>query len=126
MHLIWLYFADKVTSSVLIGLDQHHTWATLGFIQSVASCSALCQALSSPRWVELLLRVLSDDTTPTGASSLPRQILSLRLLQAVLPSWESHADTTRMTQLVASVFNILGNALMSCNSDPTLNSAGEG
>ncbi len=48
------------------------------------------------------------------------QILSLRLLRAVLPSWDNNADTSRMQKITGALFDQLGRTLLCCNNDPTL------
>ncbi len=48
------------------------------------------------------------------------QILSLRLLRAVLPSWDNNADTCRMQKITGALFDQLGRTLLCCNNDPTL------
>lgn len=52
------------------------------------------------------------------------QILALRLLQAVLPSWEKTERAQDMKFLVEKLFNFLGSLLSTCSSDlPLLRSA---
>lgn len=45
------------------------------------------------------------------------QILALRLLQAVLPSWEKMERCQDMKFLVEKLFNFLGSLLSTCSSD---------
>lgn len=45
------------------------------------------------------------------------QILALRLLQAVLPSWEKTERAQDMKFLVEKLFNFLGSLLSTCSSD---------
>lgn len=45
------------------------------------------------------------------------QILALRLLQAVLPSWDKMERSQDMKFLVEKLFNFLGSLLSTCSSD---------
>lgn len=45
------------------------------------------------------------------------QILALRLLQAVLPSWDKTERSQDMKFLVEKLFNFLGSLLITCSSD---------
>ena len=45
------------------------------------------------------------------------QILALRLLQAVLPSWDKTESSHDMKFLVEKLFNFLGSLLSTCSSD---------
>ncbi len=47
-----------LASNPLVASQQYNGWATLGFIRSIASSPSLCQALSTPRWVDLLLSLV--------------------------------------------------------------------
>ncbi|KAG8235153.1 hypothetical protein J437_LFUL015193, partial [Ladona fulva] len=79
-------------------------WATLGLIRALASSKPMCQALATTPWLQLLLsmpkRSLSNAAKDGMASNmliaseipLPKQILSLRLLRAVLPSWQDEEE----------------------------------
>ena len=53
------------------------------------------------------------------------QILVLRLLQTILPSWELPQDETYMCSLVDRLFHSLGEVLLSCADDPVLSNSGE-
>ena len=43
------------------------------------------------------------------------QILALRLLRAVLPSWDVTKESCRMSEVVARLFALLGRVLMTCH-----------
>ncbi|XP_052829652.1 E3 ubiquitin-protein ligase HERC2 isoform X3 [Octopus bimaculoides] len=100
--------------------EQHFSWCTLGFIRSIASSPTICQALSTPRWIVLLFKLLSSDQSSDVPKNVVRQILALRLLKGVLPSWDSSLEASRMKDIVEKMFSLLGNVLLSCSSDPTL------
>ncbi|XP_064637694.1 E3 ubiquitin-protein ligase HERC2-like isoform X2 [Lineus longissimus] len=110
---------DKESFSNMIAREQHYTWANLGFIQSLASNKRFSQGLSTDKWVELLLKIVGD-CKDSSALVLSRQILALRLLRTVLPSWEYKTDKTHMKRFVQKLASHLGHIFMSCSSDPTL------
>ncbi|XP_068720941.1 E3 ubiquitin-protein ligase HERC2-like [Montipora capricornis] len=113
--------------------QQHRDWAKLGFIRGIAVSPVMCCALSSSQWVSLLLRVVKgslpdDDSVPSSVSAthLPRQILALRLLRSVLPSWSVTKESHRMSEVVAKLFALLGRVLMTCHGSlPVQLSSGE-
>ncbi|XP_014679282.1 PREDICTED: LOW QUALITY PROTEIN: E3 ubiquitin-protein ligase HERC2-like, partial [Priapulus caudatus] len=102
--------------------QQHREWSTLGFIRSLAASPSICRALSTPRWIELLLGIVGCCRGEVGvaAETLFSQVLTLRLLRVLLPSWEASEEGARMGDLVEKLFHITGNILMSCASDPSL------
>uniref|UniRef100_A0A3B3QN49 E3 ubiquitin-protein ligase HERC2 n=1 Tax=Paramormyrops kingsleyae TaxID=1676925 RepID=A0A3B3QN49_9TELE len=96
--------------------EQHRSWCTLGFIRSVALMPHMCSALSTSAWISLLLKIVEGHQSFT-AGTLQRQILALRLLQAVLPSWEKAERSPDMKLLVEKLFGFLGSLLSTCSSD---------
>lgn len=46
---------------------------------------------------------------------LNHQILALRLLRSVLPSWDANKESERMSDVVAKLFALLGQVLMTCH-----------
>lgn len=62
------------------------------------------------KFVHLVLRFNPSFLTPW-------QILALRLLQAVLPSWDKTERSQDMTFLVEKLFGFLGSLLSTCSSD---------
>ena len=44
-----------------------------------------------------------------------QQILALRLLRSVLPSWNVTKESHRMSEVVAKLFALLGRVLMTCH-----------
>lgn len=114
---------DALSARVLLCREQITRWCGLSMLTSVTTSTQMCRALSSRDWIELLWSIVSsEETTAThGKGTLPRQILALRLLKRVLPSWgEALADRTRMVDLVQKLFVLLGRSLLACSKDPTL------
>ena len=108
------------SAKVLVAREQHQEWCTLGFVRSVATSPLICQALSSPQWLALLLRIVADDYRPDTVPNLSRQVLAMRLLQQILPTWQNVHDTQMKKSLVQQLFGLLGSVLRNCGSDPTL------
>ena len=103
----------------LVAREQHRSWCTLGFVRSIALTPQACGALSSPRWITLLMKVV-EGHAPFTAASLQRQILAVHLLQAVLPSWDKTERARDMKCLVEKLFGFLGSLLTTCSSDVPL------
>ncbi|XP_074649618.1 E3 ubiquitin-protein ligase HERC2-like [Tubulanus polymorphus] len=106
-------------SSSSTAREQHLTWATLGFVRSIATCDNICHSLSLDKWVNLLLQIIGDDVDSLAQQLLPQQILALRLMRAVLPSWDLRHSASRMKDFTEKMFAILGRLLMFCNVDST-------
>ncbi|KAK7486952.1 hypothetical protein BaRGS_00021768, partial [Batillaria attramentaria] len=102
------YGLNTNSAAIQIASQQHLRWCTLGFVRSLATDGVLCRALSSRRWIALLMH-----------------ILTLKLLRAVLPHWDSTTDISRIHHVIHSLFRLLGNVLTSCATDPTLISSME-
>ena len=51
------------------------------------------------------------------------QILALRILQGVLPSWKKGSNVAKQEQLVVSLLQLLGKTLLLCHS-PTMRPGG--
>lgn len=105
--------------SVQIASEQHYSWCTLGFVRSIATDTTICQALSSQRWVHLLLRILEEEKAHRHAN-VAKEILTIKLLRTVLPSWDHKVDPSRVQVIVERLIHLLGNILVSCTPDPTL------
>lgn len=58
----------------LVAREQHRSWCTLGFVRSIALTPQACGALSSPRWITLLMKVV-EGHAPFTAASLQRQVM---------------------------------------------------
>ncbi|XP_078115961.1 E3 ubiquitin-protein ligase HERC2 isoform X3 [Sander vitreus] len=100
----------------LVSREQHRSWSTLGFIRSIALMPQMCSTLSTSAWISLLIRIVEGHQS-FNAITLQRQILALRLLQAVLPSWDKTERSQDMKFLVEKLFNFLGILLSTCSSD---------
>ncbi|XP_061894415.1 E3 ubiquitin-protein ligase HERC2-like [Entelurus aequoreus] len=100
----------------LVSREQHKSWCTLGFIRSIALTPQMCSTLSTPAWIGLLVRIVEGNHS-FNALTLQRQILALRLLQAVLPSWDKLERCQDMRFLVEKLFGFLGSLLSTCSSD---------
>lgn len=46
------------------------------------------------------------------------------MLRSVLSSWQPGHQIDRLTEIVNQLFNVLGNTLLSCSTDPTLVACG--
>ncbi|TNM87599.1 hypothetical protein fugu_005820 [Takifugu bimaculatus] len=100
----------------LVSREQHRSWCTLGFIRSIALMPQMCSTLSTSAWISLLIRIVEGHQS-FNAITLQRQILALRLLQAVLPSWDKMERCHDMKFLVEKLFSFLGSLLSTCSSD---------
>ncbi|KAJ0032136.1 hypothetical protein NQD34_002217 [Periophthalmus magnuspinnatus] len=100
----------------MVSREQHRSWCTLGFIRSIALMPQMCSTLSTSAWISLLIRIVEGHQS-FNAVTLQRQILALRLLQAVLPSWDKMERSQDMKFLVEKLFNFLGSLLSTCSSD---------
>ncbi|XP_077868707.1 E3 ubiquitin-protein ligase HERC2-like [Saccoglossus kowalevskii] len=109
-----------------VAYQQYREWATLGFTRSIATSPAVCCALSTPQWIKQLLRLIGYMNSPPTADTLPRQVLALRVLRAVLPSWDMSQHRCIMSHLVEEVFSLLGSVLLACAHDSSLLISGEG
>ncbi|KAG1662456.1 E3 ubiquitin-protein ligase HERC2 [Nymphon striatum] len=99
--------------------EQHHSWATLGFIRGISLSSSLAQTLSSSRWITHVLYIVDAAYSRHAISNLPKKILALRFLDAVLPSWSTN-DPVEFSLIVCKLLNLLGANLSTCAGDPTL------
>ncbi|XP_063244096.1 E3 ubiquitin-protein ligase HERC2 isoform X2 [Bacillus rossius redtenbacheri] len=106
--------SDSPSQSQLLALDHHVEWATLGFIRAVAVTPAMCRALSTQAWVQLMLSLVGGQDSNITIL-LPKQILSLRLMQTVLPAW--NVDPTERVCLLEKLFHLLGYTALFCPTD---------
>ena len=90
-------------------------WSGFSFITSIATSARLCQALTSPAWIELLLNYITQHRV-----SLPRKIQALRLLRRALTSWDATHGSSKMDELVVRLLSMLGRCLLACDADPIL------
>ncbi|XP_053987984.1 E3 ubiquitin-protein ligase HERC2 isoform X2 [Hylaeus volcanicus] len=82
--------------------EHHVTWATLSLLRAIAKSSELCKSLNTKTWIDFLLSVIAEEDDP----NLEEQIMSVRLLAAVLPSWS--ADNPNTIPFLEKTFRILG------------------
>ncbi|XP_050578084.1 E3 ubiquitin-protein ligase HERC2 [Bombus affinis] len=118
--------AIKILASVLLGIvsaayksefnahsqlarEHHETWATLGSLRAIAKSTELCKSLSTRAWINFLLNIIAEQRNP----DLEKQIMAVRLLTVVLPSWS--ADNPIQMPFLEKVFRILGHIALSCN-----------
>ncbi|XP_052278368.1 E3 ubiquitin-protein ligase HERC2-like [Dreissena polymorpha] len=107
------------TASIQIACEQHYSWCSLGFLRSIATDKTICHAMSSHRWVDLLLKILEEGKAHKQAN-VSKEILTIKLLSRVLPSWTTDTDISRVKTIVNRLLNLLGSILVSCTADPTL------
>ncbi|UYV60264.1 HERC2 [Cordylochernes scorpioides] len=119
VHTLAALFKSILDPNKSVGLahEQQVTWASLGFIRGVAASSAMCRALSTPPWIQLLLDSASQ---LPSCSTLPSQIQAFRLLETVLPTWTDDEHSSQRKAIVMDLFHQLGRALVSCHADPAL------
>ncbi|XP_015510519.2 E3 ubiquitin-protein ligase HERC2 [Neodiprion lecontei] len=86
----------------LLAKDHHETWASLGLLRAVANSPMLCRALSTQPWVDLLLSMIEEKNN----IDLQKQIMALRLLKVVLPSWSE--ESPEMISFLDKIFKLLG------------------
>lgn len=97
--------SDRPTAKEL-----EESWATLGLLRAIANSTILCRALSTPVWVNFLLSLVAEEST----TKLPKQIMAVRLLGSVLPSWPtSPAD---QSALLDKLFRLLGRIGLLCEA----------
>ena len=80
--------------------DQYEEWASLGFLRAaLASTPAACGLMARRAWVDLLFRIAEggrgggEEAGAGPPGSLPTQIMSLRLLAAILPQCSREEPT---------------------------------
>ncbi|XP_052796353.1 E3 ubiquitin-protein ligase HERC2-like isoform X2 [Mya arenaria] len=113
------YGLNTNSMSVQIACEQHYSWCSLGFLRSVATGDTICQAMSSQRWVDLLLKILEEEKAHQQAN-VSKEILTIKLLCRVLPSWGQGVDRGRVQAIVDRLVSLLGSILVACAADPTL------
>ncbi|KAL5011340.1 hypothetical protein ScPMuIL_009891 [Solemya velum] len=114
------YGLNSNSIPVQIACEQHFSWCSLGFVRSIATGPVMCHALSSRRWIDLLMKILEEEKTVQQSRNITKQILTLKILRTVLPSWDASVEQSRVTEIVYRLFVLLGRVFMSCPSDPTL------
>uniref|UniRef100_T1IYS2 HECT-type E3 ubiquitin transferase n=1 Tax=Strigamia maritima TaxID=126957 RepID=T1IYS2_STRMM len=112
----------QCSDSRVLAQEQHNEWATLGFMRSVAITPSFSRALTSPIWLNLLLKIIDGSYNSKG-NNLSKQILALNLLRRILPSWDTPVYSNERTQLLDRIFLLLGSRLVTCSNDPVLQSS---
>ena len=105
--------ATKADSSMQTQLarDHHETWASLGILKAIANSTIVCRALSTPAWVDFLLSMVIEENDP----NLHKQIMAIRLLSIVLPSWS--VENSEMTPFLEKTFKLLGQMALMCEAE---------
>ena len=102
------YKSDFNTHSQL-AKEHHETWATLGLLRAIAKSTELCKSLSTKAWIDFLLNIIAEQRNP----DLEKQIMTVRLLTAVLPSWST--DNPSQMSFLEKIFRILGHIALNCD-----------
>lgn len=91
-------------------------WCNLTLTKSIVRSNDMCMAFSSRPWVNMLLDFVSGNINAGGnIVNLPKQILSTRLLQTVLQSWD--LDNPDIPTVVERLLNVLGKIALTCLYD---------
>ena len=95
-------------------------WATLGLLRGVFSSRGSGHAFCTQQWINLMMGIIKKSSALTPYSSqtksLVQQVLTLRMLRAVLPSWEAGSNTKQQQMLIEEFFSLLGQVLVLCSS----------
>ncbi|GIY59956.1 e3 ubiquitin-protein ligase HERC2, partial [Caerostris darwini] len=102
-----------------LALEQHKEWASLSFMRAIACSSAMCQALSTPSWINLLIKIIGSSQLLTGGQLITK-VQTLRLLKTILSTWSSSYPPEQFKHIVEQFFYLLGSVLLSCSKDPAL------
>lgn len=93
----------------------HYDWCNLTLTRGIVQSNEMCQAFSSKPWVTMLLDFISGVNAGGNIVNLPKQILSTRLLQTVLQSWDlDHPD---IPMVLDRLLNVLGKISLTCLYD---------
>ena len=66
--------SDTNSAAIQIASQQHLRWCTLGFVRSLATDGVMCRALSTRRWIALLMHVLEEDQGSKYVKNINRQV----------------------------------------------------
>lgn len=118
-HII--YYGNKSTDcpnqTIALCRMQQSEWVNLGLARSIAASKTMSAAFATPAWLNLLLGLAGRQDHGLNVN-LPLQILSLRMLRAVLPFWT--AETSSKISFLDKLFNLLGYTALTCFNDSTL------
>ncbi|CAH1964040.1 unnamed protein product [Acanthoscelides obtectus] len=92
-------------------------WANLTLARAICRTRQMCRAFSTKPWIRMLLGFLQPPAGNAGSNEidLPKQILTIRLLQTVLQSWDM--DNPDIPPLLEKLLNILGKIILTCSYD---------
>ncbi|CAH0559020.1 unnamed protein product [Brassicogethes aeneus] len=91
-------------------------WCNLTLVRSIAQNQQLCLAFSTKPWINMLLEFLSVNSPSSGNEvNLPKQILTVRLLQTVLHMWDM--DNSEIPNILEKLLTILGKIILTCSYD---------
>ncbi|KAK9747381.1 Regulator of chromosome condensation (RCC1) repeat [Popillia japonica] len=108
VHGLSSLFCSMLTSG-------NQEWCNLTLVRSISQSQQMCRAISNKPWVSMLLSFLSPPSEAGNVVNLPKQILSVRLLQTVLKSWDM--DDQEISALLETLLNILGKIILTCSYD---------
>lgn len=105
--------ANKIDqrSQAQLARDHHESWATLGLMRAITSTQVLREALSTPVWINFLLKLIAEE----NRDNLSQRIMAARLLAVVIPSWP--IDSTETNALLEKIFKLLGQLALLCEPD---------
>ncbi|KAG5897066.1 hypothetical protein JTB14_025882 [Gonioctena quinquepunctata] len=96
--------------------SNYSEWINLTLVRSICHTQQLCRAFSTKPWITMLMRFLAPPTSVDGNElNLPKQVLTIRLLQSVLQSWDM--DNPEIPHLLENLLNILGKIVLTCSYD---------
>nr|CAB3252595.1 ZF(ZZ)-8 zinc finger protein [Phallusia mammillata] len=89
----------------LVGIEG---WMNLGFLSCLTGSKYFQTVMSSVKWVNLCLDLVGKDEDKIAKSSVTQQLLALRFLRHVMPSWSFSGRTNEeMKYFLSSLANIL-------------------
>ncbi|XP_078541321.1 putative E3 ubiquitin-protein ligase HERC1 isoform X2 [Lissotriton helveticus] len=96
---------------------QHNAELHLGdflvFLRRVVSSKAIQSKMASPKWTEVLLNIASQKCC-SGVplvGNLRTRLLSLHVLEAVLPAFDTSVEDDQMAQVVERLFSLLSDSM---------------
>ncbi|XP_030756884.1 E3 ubiquitin-protein ligase HERC2 [Sitophilus oryzae] len=114
LHPTSLHGLSSLFCSVLN--TNNFEWCNLTLVRTISQTQQLCRAFSTKPWMTMLLEFLTPPSSVGGNEfNLPKQILTIRLLQTVLHSWDM--DNPEISQVLEKLLNILGNIIITCSYD---------
>ena len=104
----------------IVAAQEREMWATLGLLRGVFSSQSSGHAFCTPQWINLMVGIIKKSSALNPFNSqtkaLVQQVLTLRMLRAVLPSWEAGTNTKQQQMLIEEFFSLLGQVLVLCSS----------